>query len=346
MKAKILAVWLSAGFAVSAAEAGDDACATRVIETSASVAVSNGRAYETRSLFRSKSEAAIDFINGETTTIALEGPFAWTRGENGAALAGDREKGFAIGHQFHALLLHFDEIFDGTRSSDAIAFRGRTASGRSGGAPDGGKAHLILSPGGAPEGMKFQPADQGPIEIEFSDWREADGRTLPWIVTIHDGDDVYTYRYNAISISDQSPLHFYEQAGATGLDEIDIYRLHRRMLAAHCLGDAALMARLTAPEGVVANRGDLFLTTRAQLLENMTGLFERLDYQSYEDLAEPFVEVSPGGDMGWIGVKVRASGAVNETGEPFESDWAWIMLVKKLDGEWLNAGNASNQKPQ
>ncbi|MEQ8936189.1 MAG: hypothetical protein RIE56_10405, partial [Amphiplicatus sp.] len=79
---------------------------------------------------------------------------------------------------------------------------------------------------------------------------------------------------------------------------------------------------------------------------NMTGLFQRLDYRSYEDLTEPMIEISPSGDMGWVGVKVRAGGVINEKGEPFTSDWAWIMLARKIDGEWLNAGNASNQKPQ
>jgi len=330
----------------STAKAADDACGTAAIETSASVTVSNDRTYATRSFFRSSNEAAISFIKDGTRTVALEGPFAWTRNEDGSALAGEREKGFALGHQFHALLLHFNEIFDDVSPNKAIAFRGGFAHGRSGIAPDGGAAHLILNGDGAPKGMKFEPAGQEPIDIEYSDWRDAGGQNLPWVVVIHDGEDVYTYRYDRISVSEQSPLWFYDEIGETGLDPIDIYRLHRRILAAHCLGDAAMMARLTAPEGTVASRGDLLRTTREQLLANMKGLFGRLDYRSYEDLTEPMIEVSAGGDLGWVGVKVRAAGVVNETGAPFTSDWAWIMLAKKIDGEWLSAGNASNQKPQ
>lgn len=343
--AAAISVYLSCPPAIAAGYA-DDACATRLIETAADVSVSNGRRYATRSVYRSKHEAAIDFIDGGTTTLAVEGPFGWTRNDSGATPGGEQEKGFALGHQFHALLLHFDDIIDDAHPADAIAFRGGLADGRSGLSPYGGTAHLILGPEPErPLGMKFEPPGHGPVEIVFSDWRRRGGRDLPWLVTIHDGDDVYTYKYSSISVHERSPLRFYEEAGDTGLDAVDIYRLHRRILAAHCLGDAEMMARLMTPEGIVANRGELFLSTRNELLSNITGLFERLDYRSYEDTAVPLVEVSPAGDFGWIGVKVRASGIEKTNGEPFRSEWAWILLARKIDGEWLGAGNASNQPP-
>ena len=44
------------------------------------------------------------------------------------------------------------------------------------------------------------------------------------------------------------------------------------------------------------------------------------------------IEVAESADIGWA------------IGEAFDGQWAWIILVRKIDGVWRNAGNASNLK--
>jgi len=52
------------------------------------------------------------------------------------------------------------------------------------------------------------------------------------------------------------------------------------------------------------------------------------------------------GDADMIAVNVRADGSEKDGGKPFSTQWSWIMLVKKIDGLWVNSGNASSQLPR
>ncbi len=146
-----------------------------------------------------------------------------------------------------------------------------------------------------------------------------------------------------MDVAPASPLWFFEATGAPDLDAVQVYRLHRTLLAAHCLGDADLIANLSAPEVIVAGRGELYRESSESMRAQFTALFERLDYREYHDIVLPELKLS--GDLGWIGVNVRAVGEDKEGGAPFDDQWAWIMVVEKRDGAWLHAGNASNRRP-
>ena len=137
-------------------------------------------------------------------------------------------------------------------------------------------------------------------------------------------------------------MWFFDALDAPELDQLNAYRMHRKLLVAHCLGDASLIAKLSAAEIVSANNGELSTVSKEALRERFTGLFAQIDYTEYHDLALPIIEVAESGDTGWIGVNVRAVGESVESGDPFDLKWAWIMVVRKVDGRWLHAGNASN----
>lgn len=331
-----------AGFTQSAV--ASDACSPRAIKTAADVAVSNGSTYQTRSMFHTKNAAAIEFIDDGSQVIAVEGPYAWTRGADGDALAGASRRSFALGHQFHAFVLYFDEIADNIRPVTDIAFQGETKTGRSGDLPFGGSVIMIDGARDRPTGLRFELPDTPVIDITFHDWRNQKELDLPYHVRIDDGEDVYDYRYTEIDVSEKDLLWFFESLAAPVIDEVQIHRLHRKLLAAHCLGDAGLMAELTAPDITVASRGDLIRSSDEETQERFKSVFERLDYTAYHDLADPIIDVAENGDIGWAGVKVRAVGAEKTSGAPFDDQWAWIMLAEKIDGVWRNAGNASNRK--
>ena len=82
---------------------------------------------------------------------------------------------------------------------------------------------------------------------------------------------------------------------------------------------------------------------RFDQLNDSKQLSEKQREALYPPLTEdPEIEWSKNGQIGWIAVNVRAVGESLETDEVFDDQWAWIMLVKKIDGQWLGAGNASN----
>lgn len=290
--------------------------------------------------------AAIRHIDDATQTVSVEGPLAWIGKQGRAQVGGENLKAFALGHQYHALLLYFDDIVADSDSQENVPFGGRQYPGRGGDYPYGGRIYLVDGDDGRlPRGLMLELPDAPPIEAGFSDWRDAGGSVAPFRVTIDDGSRTFDYAYSRVDVADQSPLWFFEKVAAPAIDEVQIHRLHRRLLMAHCVGDAELIAQLTAPELIVANRGELKRPTRASTRERFTSLFERLDYTAYHDLTPPVVEVAESGDMGWIAVNVRSVGREIDGPETFDMQWAWILLAKKIDGVWLNAGNASNWVP-
>ena len=305
--------------------------------------MSDGTSFATESFYQSADTSAIKHLRDDLQIVAVEGPVAWAARADQAQTGGDRLRNFALGHQYHALLLHYEEVASAIVPRDDISFGGAVHGGTSGDLPFGGTLARIQDKNSTrPAGFLFELPDTPPIEVRFEDWRDTNGGLLPYHVQIDDGSRRFDYFYTKVQITRASPTWFFDAVPAPDLDRLLIHRLHRRILAAHCLGDAALIADLTAPEIVVASRGELHRSTREETRGRFTALFERLDYTGYQDLVDPVIEVSDDGSLGWIAVNVRALGIEIESGTPFDSQWSWIMLARKIDGAWLHAGNASN----
>lgn len=320
-----------------------DACSIRAILTSADVTVSDGSAFKTQSFFHSIDGAAIRHIRDSDQTVVVEGPLSWVSVGGRSQLGTSFHKLFALGHQYHAFLLHFPELADNPRKTERLIFRGNVHRAQSGNFPYGGTVHLIEgAESQRPVGLLFEFPESTAIQVTFSDWQKVDGAELPFRAEIDDGERVFDYRYSSIETAPGSPLWFYETVSAPELDQIQVYRLHRKLLAAHCLGDAELLSKLSAEQIISANNGELARAPNDSIRERFTALFERLDYSEYHDIAMPIIEISESSDLGWIGVNVRAVGSVKETGDPFDNQWAWLMIVRKVDGHWRHAGNASN----
>ena len=321
-----------------------DACSTRAISAAADVLVSDGSSFSVETYFQSREFSAIRHLGESERLVAVEGPYGWAKVGEKAELGSGFNKLFALGHQFHALLLHFDEIVGATRQGD-VHFGAGLHQATTGDYPYGGSVHLIHGDEESrPMGIVFEFPGDTVISVEFSDWRAADERWLPYQLSIDDGERTFKYRYTDIDLTARSPLWYFEAVDVPAIDEVQVYRLHRKLLAAHCLADARMMADLSAPEVLTASRGELRPISNQSILERFTALFEVLNYTGYRDLAPPTIELSADGSLGWIGASVRAEGTERASGALFENQWAWVMMVRKIDGVWLHAGNASNLK--
>jgi ketosteroid isomerase-like protein len=323
-----------------------DACSNRAILTVADVQVSDGSSFRTESFFQSAEASAIRHIREDNQIVAVEGPVAWMSRGNKTQVGGDQLRSFALGHQVHAMLLHFEEVASGIADRTEISFDGGIYPGSGGDLKYGGKIFLVQDVNSPyPLGFVIELPGQTPMEISFSEWRTQDGTPLPFLVRIDDGTRVFEYAYTRVDL-DKKPLNwFLDSIEAPAIDELQIYRLHRRLLAAHCAGNADEIADLTTPETIVSSRGELRKSSREETRSSFERVFKQVDYNQYLDLLTPVVEVSSSGDIGWIGVNVRAIGKEIVGGQPFESQWSWVMLTRKVNGVWLNAGNASNHLP-
>lgn len=320
-----------------------DACSMRSVVTSADVMVSDGSSFTIQSFFQSSDAAAIRHIRDKDQIVVVEGPYGWARVDDSERMGSDFEKSFALGHQFHAFLLYFDEIVSNRHDSESISFKGKEHRALTGEYPHGGLVHLILGEGGLhAQGLIFQFPGSKPIVVSFSDWRSLDQFEIPFQIEIDDGQRVFSYRYTSVDVTPNSPIWFFEAVSVPSFDEIQVYRLHRQLLAAHCLGDAEMIAQLSSEQILSANNGAMSQVTNPAVRDRFFELFERLDYTAYYDIKTPIIEIAPGSNLGWVGANVRAVGVDVMHGTPFDSQWAWLMVVRKEDGNWLHAGNASN----
>lgn len=321
-----------------------DACSTRAVSTAADVTVSDGTSFKTKSFYQSKDAAAITHIIDSEQTISVEGPLSWTRAGEASSVGEDFHKMFALGHQYHAFMLHFEDIVTDPRPVERISFHGAQHSAVSGDYPYGGSVHLIHSDDRErPAGLLFNLPENTRISAVFSDWRPLEDVMLPYHVKIDDGENVFDYQYSEIEIAPKSPLWFMDAVPAPGLDQLRIYRLHRKLLAAHCLGDADLIAALSAEEILDVSGGELQRFSNGELHSMFESLFELLNYTEYHDIAMPHIEVSKSADLAWIGVNTQPVAFNKESGNSFSDQWAWVMLVKKIDGRWLHVGTSSSR---
>ena len=320
-----------------------NACSTRAIGASADVSVTDGSSFAIETYFRSRDYAAIRHSDENERVTSVEGPFGWIGSGDRFRLGGDFEKIFALGHQFHAFLLYFDELTDNQHDSAGIKFLGEQHAARSGDYPYGGDVHLIAGDDpDRPTGMVFDFPDIDPIEVALNDWREVDGIELPFELAIHDRGKIFEYRYTSVDLSPQTELWFFDAIGEPAPDEVQALRLHRKLLTAHCLGDANMMADLSNETIISADNGRRSERDNTSMRERFTGLFEMLDYTEYHDLQQPIVEIAASGDLGWVIVNVRSVGKQISNDQVFDYEWAWIMLVRKVDGRWLHTGGASS----
>ena len=326
-----------------------DACSSTAIVTAADVAVSDGTAFSTRSYFHSSDFDAIRHIDDTDRIVAVEGPFGWAQSGDSFKTGEGFYKRFALGHQYHALLLHFDEIVDSVQPARDINIGGKPRDGKSGPFPYGGVLHLLDGDSnGRPAGLVLEIPDSTPITATFLDWHKVGDIDLPKRVQVDDGQRIFDYSYTEIDVEPRSPTWFFEAVAAPADNAVQILRLHRKLLAAHCLGDADMMAALSAPTIVTASRGEIAEYDNAAMRDRFAKLFERLDYREYHDVKPVVVDVSSAGDVGWIAVATRAVGTERNsgpgagTGNGFSAEWAWIMGVRKLDGTWRHVANASN----
>lgn len=150
--------------------------------------------------YRTPSETAAGFVTEKPALMAIEGPFVWTLTEGVAALGGDDERRFILGHQFHALAFYFDAIMTSIEDVKDIPFEGKLHSGLKGVYPQGGAAAIIFDDNDKPLDLTLGLPGETPINVVYRDWRKtASGRAAPYTVIITHKDNTYTYHYDEIA---------------------------------------------------------------------------------------------------------------------------------------------------
>jgi len=171
------------------------------------VTVSNGRHFGAVMRFDGVADASYDQLRTDGRQHhVIDTAGAWVEQD------GKREalpEGFArwiLGHQFHAQLLHFDELNGG--STRRVGAENGCACdelvGRAG-APSIGIDRFVLvvdQKTGRARKLLVERAGDKPIVASFEDWRESGGRVLPFRVRLDDAKDIYDFRFDRVVVND------------------------------------------------------------------------------------------------------------------------------------------------
>ena len=151
----------------------------------AEVTTSNGKAYRVETCFRDPRDLETRFIYPDRTAAFVVAGDKVTVSENAKAPeeAGDREKSFAFGHNFHAIHYNFAKVISDARRADG---------GSTGALMYGGKATSFVGKDGRLERYRFDLPGTTPIELRFSDWRDGE---VPYRLELTHAGVTYDYKY-------------------------------------------------------------------------------------------------------------------------------------------------------
>lgn len=196
-------------------------CPGQVISATADVTVSDGSGFRIESFFGAADQAAIRFVDEHDQVIAVEGDVAWVSRNGNAQTGSDAHKSFALGHQYHALLLQFEALAVAVGRTPDVSFDGAVRTAISGEYPHGGRIHLVDGDDRRrPEGFVFEFPESPRIEVRFDDWRRLGDSDVPFRLQIDDGQRVFDYRYTDIEIARGNAGWFHQRVPAPDLDEV------------------------------------------------------------------------------------------------------------------------------
>jgi len=131
--------------------------------------------------FRDSKDLSTRFVYPDRTVeFAIKGETASTATSVAPpSVAGEAEKRFALGHNFHAIYLNLPQLTsaDGTLSYGGSLQVRRDRGGRI-------TAFTILSP------------DTTPVDVEFSNWRGP----MPYLVTLRHAGITYRYEFGTVEL--------------------------------------------------------------------------------------------------------------------------------------------------
>jgi hypothetical protein len=316
------------------------------VRAEAHVTVSDGLEYDVVTVYHDQQRAIFHLLYPDRrVTLGVEGKYYWS-------FNGEREEevppfyeSVVLGHQFHAQLLFFDQLNGPLDAAEKLQCGETQCLSLTG--PLGHALHVDETTG-RPVGLVRVREDGPKIEIGLARWRDIEGVSLPFLITIDDGERLFEYEFHSVTFN-EGRLDDLRAPMSVLTDEQKLLRLHRIAMDAHLFGDAEMMKGTFGTEGVVVSRGEVYPTDAGGSEAMMDRILSNRDYTRYDDLIRPIVRVSDDGSLGWVIVRISAEGvrfdADGQPSGPLEFISAWISMFEKEDGDWKQIGNVSNFMP-
>lgn len=319
------------------------------ITTKADVKVSDGLTYQTETLFHDHQRAIFKRLyQDKTITQGVEGKYYWSFDSATETELPPFIAAVIVGHQFHAQMLAFDNIYQTDLKPQQGTFETKTSLFITGKAP-GRSIEFHYNSSGKPLGFMLTPDGQPAMLFAFRAFKKVAGVILPHHIYIDDGKRQFDYHFSQIRFN-QGDLASYRAPDNVINDEQRLLRLHRNVMDDHFFERTDNLAKVAGENITIVSSGSVYNMDKQANQKGLKRIMNSRKHYRYDDLIRPQVTLSKDGTLGWVIVQVQAQGIrLDENSKPtvplnFIS--AWIELYQKHQGAWKMVGNVSNFQPK
>jgi hypothetical protein len=128
----------------------------------------------------------------------------------------------------------------------------------------------------------------------------------------------------------------------------EILELHRSFVEAHLDKNVAALSRPIPDNYLFVANGDVQMRNSSDVHRSMQSYLDATTFTHYEDTDEPIIGFSKDGTLAWAIVQVRVAGISHRASgidETFDTQWAWITLFEKRNGQWSRIADVSTNRP-
>lgn len=131
-------------------------------------------------------------------------------------------------------------------------------------------------------------------------------------------------------------------------DRAELLRMHDMARADHLEKRADRLVSSFADSMRMVSAGRVTIDPNAETQARLQAYFDRSTFQEWDDLAPPFLEISPDGRMAYkiVQKRVRLT-APDSTGRTVAEDvvYAWVEIYRKPADRWTLVAVASTDRP-
>ena len=126
----------------------------------------------------------------------------------------------------------------------------------------------------------------------------------------------------------------------------ELLALHQQERIFHFEKKAAEFANYLSENIIMVNRGNVRRPAREENESRFNSYFNSVEFLEWDDTDEPIIQISEDGKMAYVVVqkKVTAKHGREEDALQGTTEFAWVSIYEKEDGEWKVVCNASTNK--
>lgn len=122
----------------------------------------------------------------------------------------------------------------------------------------------------------------------------------------------------------------------TTAEEREIRNILKQEQQAHLEKNVKLLLSNGSEDYIELNRGKVKKPTKEESISRFTNYFNSVNFIAWEDKEEPLIRFSNDGSMAYVIVQKRVitTPIDNPTLSADTSDFAWVSIMRKSNGQW------------